>query len=159
MIMTKSINYEDVISKLDKEKDIISIVGCNTCIRVGGAGGPDKMKELAMKLRKDGYKVKDGFMLPDACMEPFLGVVSFSPEINTVIALSCTAGSSNVKRNYPNMKVIDTVEDIGLMIGDANKGLLKLQRPYKKYEHLKGNEYEICSDGKLMHTKQLHVEA
>mgnify|MGYP000892627333 CR=1 FL=1 len=159
MIMTKSLKYEDITGRLEKNKDIITIIGCNTCIRVGGAGGPEKMKELAMRLRKDGYKVKDGFMLPDACMEPYLATVKLSPEVNTVICLSCTAGSANVRRNYPGLKVIDTVDDIGLMIGDANKGVLKLQNPYKKYEHLKGNEYEMCSDGKLMPTKQLHVEA
>lgn len=158
MIMTKSFKYENITKKLDKEKDIISIIGCNTCIRVGGAGGPEKMRELALRLRKDGYNVKDGFMLPDACMEPYLITVSLSPEINTVIALSCSAGSSNIKRNYPGLKVIDTVDDIGLMIGDANKGLLKLQRPYKKYRDLKGNEYEMCSDGKIVPGKQLHVE-
>lgn len=147
MMMTKSLDYKDITSKLDKENDVITIIGCNDCIRVGGAGGPVKFKELAMKLKADGYNVKEGFLLPIACMEPYLFTIKLSHEVNTAIVLSCSAGWSNVKRNYPHLKVIQTVEDLGLMTGDADRGTLKLNMPYKKYNDLKNCEFVMGSDG------------
>lgn len=158
MVLVKSLNYDDIVKNLNKEEDVITIIGCNTCIRVSGAGGPDKMKELAMKLRNDGYNVLDGFMLPIACMEPYLFTASISPSVNTIIALSCSAGWSNMKRNMPHLKVIQTVDDIGLMIGDASKGVLKLLQPYEIHKDKIGNEYAMCSDGKLMAERQIPID-
>lgn len=148
MIFSKSLPYEDIVKNLDKEKDSITIVGCNTCIRVAGAGGPEKMKEMAQRLKKDGYNVKDGYMLPIACMEPYLMTAKFRPDVNTIVALCCTAGALNIKRNYPSMKVVETVDHVGLMVADANKGALKIAMPYEKYLGDLGKEYVIGSDGK-----------
>lgn len=159
MIFSNSLEYSKLTDQLDKEHDVISIIGCNTCIRVSGAGGPEKMKELALKLRNDGYHVVDGFMLPFGCMEPYLATVKLDHTVNTVVALACTAGVSNIKRNYPNLKVAETVKNIGLIVADANKGVLKIAMPYEKYKHQLGEEYPIGSDGKnKMPTKQIPIE-
>lgn len=158
MILTKSLDYENITKNLDKEKDVIAIIGCNTCIRVGGAGGPDKLKELAMKLKSDGYNVKEGIMLPIACMEPYLFTAKLANGVNTVISLSCSAGFSNMKRNFPGIKIIETVDDIGLMVADANKGVLKLLSPYEKYNDKLGKEYVICSDGKELQGENLPMD-
>lgn len=148
MIFSNSIKYEDLTSKLDKENDVITIIGCNTCIRVSGAGGPEKMKELALKLRKDGYNVKDGIMLPYACMEPYLAAIKIPHQINTIICLACTSGVSNLRRNYPELKIVETVDNIGLIVADTNKGVLKIAMPYEKHKHKLGYEYPLGSDGK-----------
>lgn len=158
MILTKSINYDDIVSNLDKEKDVIAIIGCNTCIRVSGAGGPDKMKELAMKLRKDGYNVKEGIMLPIACMEPYLFTAKLANGVNTIVALSCSAGFSNMQRNFKELKVIETVKDIGLMVADANKGLLKVISPYNEYKDKAGKEYAMCSDATELQGENLPLD-
>lgn len=158
MILTKSLSYEDITKNLNKEKDVIAIIGCNTCIRVAGAGGPEKLKDLAMKLRNDGYSVKEGFMLPIACMEPYLFTAKLANEVNTIISLSCSAGFSNIKRNYPEIKIIETVDDIGLMVADANKGILKLISPYEKYKDKTGSEYVICSDAKELEGENLPMD-
>lgn len=158
MILTKSLNYEDIIKKIDKEKDVIAIIGCNTCIRVSGAGGPEKLKELAMKLRSDGYNVKEGFMLPIACMEPYLFTAKLANGVNTIISLSCSAGFSNMKRNFSQIKVIETVKDMGLMVADANKGILKLISPYEKYRDKAGSEYVIGSDAKELLEENLPMD-
>lgn len=154
MLFSNSLEYEKITSNLDKENDIITIIGCNTCIRVSGAGGPDKMRELAMKLRNDGYNVKDGFMLPITCMEPYLFTVKLKPEVNTIVSLACTAGTSNIKRNFPDHKIVETVDNIGLIIADANKGVLKIAMPYKKHEDKLGAEYPLGSDGKNRMSKE-----
>lgn len=158
MILTKSLNYEDIIKNIDKEKDVIAIIGCNTCIRVSGAGGPEKLKELAVKLRSDGYNVKEGFMLPIACMEPYLFTAKLANGVNTIISLSCSAGLSNMKRNFSEIKVVETVEDIGLMVADPNKGILKLISPYEKYKDKAGSEYVIGSDGKELLGENLPMD-
>ncbi len=159
MLFSNSIKYKDLTDQLDKEHDMISIIGCNTCIRVSGAGGPEKMKELASKLKKDGYHIVDGFMLPFGCMEPYLAMVKLNHTVNTVIALSCTAGVSNLKRNYPKLKIVETVDNIGLIVADTNKGVLKIAMPYEKYKDQLGEEYPIGSDGKnKMPNKQIPIE-
>jgi hypothetical protein len=159
VIFSNSLEYKELIKQLDKENDVITVIGCNTCIRVSGAGGPEKMKELAIKLRKDGYKVKDGFMLPITCMEPYLATVKLSHEINTIVALACTAGVSNVKRNYSHLKIVETVDNVGLIVADANKGVVKVAMPYEKHMHKLGEEYPIGSDGKnKMPNKQIPIE-
>lgn len=159
MIFSNSLKYEELTSQLDKDNDVITIVGCNTCIRVSGAGGPDKMKELALKLRKDGYNVKDGFMLPIACMEPYLATLKLAQQTNTIVVLACTAGVSNIRRNYPHLKVVETVDNIGLIVADTNKGVVKVAMPYKNHKHKLGEEYPIGSDGKnKMPNKQIPIE-
>lgn len=159
MLFSNSLEYEKITSNLNKDKDVITIIGCNTCIRVSGAGGPDKMKELAMKLRQDGYNVKDGFMLPIACMEPYLFTIKLKPEVNTIVSLACIAGTSNIRRNLSDYKIIETVDNIGLIIADTNKGVLKIAMPYKKHEDKLGAEYPLGSDGKNRMAKaQIPVE-
>lgn len=158
MILTKSLDYENITKNLSKEDDIIAIIGCNTCIRVAGAGGPEKLKELAMKLKRDGYNVKEGFMLPIACMEPYLFTAKLANGVNTVISLACSAGYSNMKRNFPELKVIETVNDMGLMIADANKGILKLMSPYEKYKDKAGTEYGMCSDAEELEEENLPLD-
>lgn len=159
MIFSNSLEYEELTSGLNKDEDVITIVGCNTCIRVSGGGGPDKMRELALKLRKDGYNVKDGFMLPYACMEPYILTMKFANDVNTVVALTCTAGASNIRRNFPNMKVVETVDNIGLIITDTNKGVVKVAMPYEKHKDKLGAEYPIGSDGKnRMPNMQIPIE-
>ncbi len=159
MIFSNSLEYEELTSQLDRNSDVITIIGCNTCIRVSGAGGPDKMRELALKLREDGYNVKDGIMLPIACMEPYLVIVELSPEVNTVVSLACTAGVSNIRRNYPHIKVVETVDNIGLIVADTNKGIVKIAMPYERHSYKLGEEYPIGSDGKnKMEKEQIPIE-
>lgn len=159
MIFSNSLDYKELTKQLDKENDVITIVGCNTCIRVSGAGGPDKMKEVASKLKKDGYNVKDGFMLPIACMEPYLATMTLDNQVNTIVSLTCTAGVSNIRRNYPNLKLVETVDNIGLIVADTNKGVLKIAMPYDKHKDKIGQEYPIGSDGKnKMPNMQIPIE-
>lgn len=159
MIFSNSLEYKELTNQLDKETDVITIVGCNTCIRVSGAGGPAKMKELALKLKKDGYNLVDGFMLPIACMEPYLATIKLNHQVNTIVALTCTAGVSNLKRNYPNLKVVETVDNIGLIVADTNKGVIKIAMPYEKHKNKLGEEYPLGSDGKnKMPNMQIPIE-
>jgi len=156
VIFTKQREYEAITSELSKD-DTIALVSCNNCVRVAGTGGEEKMKELALRLRENGYNVRDGFLLTKACPQPYMGTVQLSPLVDTVIVLACTAGWSTANRVFPNRKVIRSLKDVGLLITDTDKGVVKIARAFGGYEDLKGKEFEIGT-GAPMDTQQIEVE-
>lgn len=156
MIFTKALKYEDIKKNIDKDNDVITIVGCETCVRVAGSGGEEKMKELAMSLRGEGYNVKDGFMVPTAC-NPKLFYAKLSKDVNTVISLACNAGFSNMERIFEECKIIEAIEDVGLMVTDTDKRIIKITMPYKNSEDKIGKEYETITGNKKDSDKGLPI--
>jgi len=146
MIFTRNIDIEDIKKELDKENDVIAIIGCETCVRVSGAGGDKKMRELARQLRDDGYKVKEGFMIPTACT-PHIFLIKPEKSVNTILSLACSAGTSNLEREFPNYRIVGTTEDIGLMVHDTHTETLTITMAYDGHEDEIGNTYE-ASTGK-----------
>lgn len=142
MIFTKALKYEDIKKELDKAHDIITIIGCETCVRVAGSGGEEKMKELAMKLRSEGFKVRDGFMIPSVCT-PKIFLAKLGEDVNTLLSLACSAGFSNLQRSYSEYKIVETTEDIGLMVTDSDKKMIKVTIPYAKHVDEAGQEYDF----------------
>lgn len=147
MIFTKALKYEDIKKNLDKDSDIITIIGCETCVRVAGSGGQEKMKELAINLRNEGYNVLDGFMVPSACT-PKIFLAKLNKDVNTIISLACCAGTSNLERCYSGYKIIETTEDIGLMVTDTDKEIIKVTMPYENHKDEIGNEYDFYTGNK-----------
>ena len=141
MIFTKAVSYEDILKELDKDTDSISLVGCETCVRVAGSGGQARMKKLAMQLRNDGYNVKDGFLVPTACT-PKVGFAKVGSDITTILSVACSAGTSNIRRFFPGCKVVETTVDVGLMIEDAKKETLEITMPYDAYKQEFGQTFE-----------------
>jgi len=144
MIFTKALEYEDIRKNIDKDNDVITIIGCETCVRVAGSGGQEKMKELAMQLRSDGYNVKDGFMVPTACT-PKIFLAKIGRGVNTILSLACEAGSANLERSYPEYKLVQTIKDVGLMVADTDKEVLKVTLPYKVDDNEVGKEYKTLT--------------
>jgi hypothetical protein len=157
MIFTKALPYNDIKQKLDKN-DVITIIGCETCVRAAGCGGKEKMRELALKLRKDGFNVIDGFMVPTVCTPKVL-FAKLNKNVNTVISLACSAGMSNIQRYFSNYKIIETTADIGLMVTDSDKNVLKVTMPYQDYKNEQGKEYTLCTGEKADSNKLLVMEA
>jgi hypothetical protein len=156
MIFTKALPYNDIKQNLDK-KDVITIIGCETCVRASGCGGEEKMKELALQLRKDGYNVVDGYMVPGSC-SPKVLFAKLGKNINTIISLACSAGMSNILRYYPKYKVVATTVDVGLMVSDSDKKSLKVTMPFENHEDEQGNEYELCTGEKMVPNHLLNKE-
>jgi hypothetical protein len=154
MIFTKALPYEQIKASLSKD-DRIMIIGCESCVRASGCGGAEKMKELALRLRKDGYQVIDGYMVPGSC-SPKVLFAKPGKSINTIISLACSAGGANIRRYYPGYKIVETTRDIGLMVTDSEKKVLKVTMPYRGSEDEKDNEYGLCT-GEKRETKQLLV--
>ena len=156
MIFTKPLKYEDITKNLDKENDIISLLGCETCVRVAGSGGQEVMKKLALKLREDGFNVKDGFLVPTAC-NPKIMFVKLDKDINTIVSLSCSAGSSNIIRTYPEYKLVQTSVDTGLMVTDTDKNIIKITMPYEDFNNEEGFEYETVTGKKTESNDNLPI--
>ena len=141
MIFSKIESYEDIIKKLDKKDDNIAIISCNSCARTCGNGGINKLNELGFRLIRDGYNVSEEAVVLYACSEPILRESKLNLEANTIIVLSCSAGWSCFTRNYPDKKVLQVTEDIGLVITDADREIFKVVMPYKGHESEMEKEY------------------
>lgn len=160
MIFSKIESYEDIIKKLDKKEDKIAIISCNTCARTCGNGGINKLNELGFRLIRDGYNVSDEAVVLYACSEPILREAKLKLDANTIIVLSCSAGWSCFTRNYPDKKVLQVTEDIGLVITDNDREIFKVVMPYKGHESEMGKEYRINTGEPLSGEKiKLRCEA
>ncbi|PVX27837.1 MAG: hypothetical protein CW716_00190, partial [Candidatus Bathyarchaeum sp.] len=74
-------------------------------------------------------------------------------DANTIIVLSCSAGWSCFTRNYPDKKVLQVTEDIGLVITDADREIFKVVMPYKGHESELGKEYRTNTGEPLVGKK------
>jgi hypothetical protein len=140
MIFTKAIKYENIVEKLEKESDVITIIGCETCTRVSGVCTDENIVSLAKKLTEDGYIVEGGYLVPEACTPKVL-FAKLNSKVNTIISFACGAGTSNLTRTFEDLKVIPASQDIGLMIEDSSKHILKVTVPYATHEDEYGKEY------------------
>lgn len=147
MIFTKAMEYEEIKKDLNKD-DTVTIVGCSMCARLSGSGGEEKMKELALKLREDGYDVKDGYMLAMVCSPKAL-YVKPNKGGTTLISLSCSAGTSNIKRYFADQKIIEATKDIGLAVTDTDKKITKVTLPYESCKEDDGKEYKLHTGEKM----------
>lgn len=147
MIFIKGRSYEEITKQLDRD-DVITLIGCQSCARSSGVSETDKMRELAFRLRADGYQVKDGYAISDICTPKVLHA-KLGKETNAVIALSCSAGVANLKRCFPGAKIVETTEDIGLAVTDTDKKVLRVTLPYESNKNERGKEYRLLTGEKL----------
>jgi len=134
MNATKPLKYEQIKEQLKKE-DNISIISCNTCVRLSETGGESKLKEMAMALRKDGFKVLDGYLITMPCQDHYMNNIHMSPLIDTIVMLCCTAGCSNASTLFPGKKVVTTLEDRGMIIVSPVKmkdGTVKMKKTWRR---------------------------
>ena len=155
MIFTKPLSYNEIKKELTKE-DVITMISCQACARASGSGGEENMRELALKLRSDGFNVKDGYTINAVCTPKVLQA-KLDKEVNTVITMSCSAGVSNVSRMLSVSKVVGTSTDIGLMTVNTNKKVLKVEMPYESSKDEKDKEYQMFS-GKALKNNDNKME-
>jgi len=143
MIFTKSLSYDEIKSNLDK-KDVISIISCSSCARVAGSGSEERMKDLAMHLRAEGYNVKEGFTINTVCT-PKVFQARLDGKVNTIITMGCTAGHTNVSNLFAGKKVITSSYDVGLMAADVKNETIHVAVPYEAHKDTKGKKFKMFS--------------
>ena len=126
MIITKLKPYARIKSQL-KKTDKIGIVSCNTCARMCETGGEKVMKELALKLKKDGFNVVDMDLIGFACDFDQLKKNELKGDITIVLA--CDSGVYNLRKLFSKRKIIDALNTIGLGAYD-HKGNISLVRKF-----------------------------
>ena len=126
MIITEPKPYGMLKSQLRKQ-DKIGIVACNSCARMCETGGEKAMKELAARLKKDGFDVVDMDLIGIACDFDQLKKQELNGEVTIVLA--CDAGVHNLKKLFPKRKIIAALETIGLGAWDE-KGNITLVRKF-----------------------------
>ncbi len=147
MIFIKSRSYEEITKQLN-QNDVVTLIGCQSCARSSGVSETDKMRELALRLRADGYKVKDGYAISDICTPKVL-YAKLGKDVSAVIVLSCSAGVANVKRYFQGVKIVETSEDIGLALADTDKKVMKVTLPYESNINERGKEYRLLTGDRL----------
>lgn len=127
MIITKSRPYKEIKKEL-KKSDKIGIISCNMCARICNTGGKKALNKLANKLKKDGYKVVDTDLIGTPCDRDQLQKDKLHGNVQVVLA--CDAGVYNLKKIFPNHKIIPALKTIGLGAHD-HKGNINLIKEFK----------------------------
>ena len=128
MIVTKTKPYSKIKSQL-KKSDRIGIISCNACARMCNTGGEKRMKELAKKLKKDGFNIVDMDLIGTPCNFDLLNKTQLHGNVQVVLA--CDAGVYNLKKLFPKHKIIAALETLGVGAFD-NKGKITLVKRFKK---------------------------
>lgn len=122
MNRTRALKLDVIKENLDKDNDLITLISCNTCVRLAKTGGREKMRQLSEKLREEGYRVKDGFLVTVPCWDHCLENVKIQPDINTIIVLGCSCASANIKTHFPGRKIVSAIMDRGTVVMDPETG-------------------------------------
>ncbi len=128
MIVTKTKPYSKIKSQL-KKSDRIGIISCNACARMCNTGGEKRMKELAKKLKRDGFNIVDMDLIGTPCNFSLLNKSQLHG--NVQIALACDAGVYNLKKLFPKHRIIAALETLGVGVYDS-KGKVTLVKKFKK---------------------------
>ena len=117
MIVTEFKPYGMIKAKL-KKSDRIGIISCNTCVKMCETGGSKQMKQMAKRLKKDGFKVVDTKLTGASCHQE--DVKKTKIKGNTVIVMACDAGVYNAKKIFPKKKTLAALDTVGLGSWDKN---------------------------------------
>ena len=122
MNRTRALKLDVIKEHLDKDADTITLISCNTCVRLAKTGGRQKMAQMAEKLREEGYQVRDGFLVTVPCWDHCMENVKIQPDINTIIVLGCSCAYANIKIHFPDRKIVSAIMDRGTVVQDPETG-------------------------------------
>jgi len=122
MNRTRALKLDVIKEHLDKDADTITLISCNTCVRLAKTGGRQKMAQMAEKLREEGYRVRDGFLVTVPCWDHCMENVKIQPDINTIIVLGCSCAYANIKTHFPDRKIVSAIMDRGTVVQDPQTG-------------------------------------
>jgi hypothetical protein len=125
MIVTSCKPYGVVRGMLKKWKKI-GIASCNSCARACETGGKEKMDELALRLRQDGFNVVDTELLPMACNVDAAKKPNYQADY--LIALACDSGVCTLQSLFPGKVVVPALDTIGLGARDVQGNIFIMRK-------------------------------
>lgn len=129
MNKTRPKKYNEITNEIDKEKDIISVVSCNTCTRLSNTGGETKLLMMAKRLKRDGYNVVDAFLITMPCVDFYIENLNINSAVNTLVMLACSCGCANAKVHFPNKKIVPALDDRGTLVVEKETKTKKWRVP------------------------------
>jgi ferredoxin len=100
MIITEKKEYKKILESL-KGMDDIYVVGCGRCATSCSTGGEEQVKEMAVKLEKDGKSISGSFVIEAPCDERLVNRFarderSKIEKADALLVLGCGAGVQTV---------------------------------------------------------------
>lgn len=129
IVSLRKFTYDELVSKLSKDDRII-LFSCGTCIKFCDIGGRDRMKQLAEKLRADGYNVIREELSGVACMLDLVelrgtdeATAETFKEATVIIPLTCEDGWDVINYAFPHANVISVTKTVGLGVFSTDNGM------------------------------------
>lgn len=136
MIFIKLRDTDQINEKLSGNEHLV-LVACQSCARASGCTGIGTVKGVAKKLKASSV---EGFLMPSVCSPISHQVRAKVGDV--IVSFACSAGTSNLKRIYPNNKVVEATQDVGLMVVDTERRWLRVAMPMTADLSEKNKEYE-----------------
>ena len=111
MVITEFKSFEDIKSQI-KTKNSIAIISCLICAKECKTGGKEAMENFAEKLERNGFHVNEKIPVGAVCRFKSLNEIEINSDI--LIILSCSAGAKNAKKAFPEKKILEALETIGI---------------------------------------------
>lgn len=133
----RTMSYDELKGVLGKD-DRIVIWSCDTCAKAShGFGGEGAMKDLAARLRNDGYDVRREELMVASCYydgirarkEQWIASGEYD-EIDVIIPLACQEARAAMTILFPDKTIIDDSRTAGLGVLDEN-GVCILTDPFE----------------------------
>ena len=125
MIVTKAFPYS-MIKKQLKKSDRIGVISCNACAKLCGTGGEEIMIQLSEKLKKDGFNIVDLDLIGTPCNYDLLNKSQLHG--NVQVLLACDAGLYNLKKLFPNHKIISANKTLGIGVHDKGRNVTLVKK-------------------------------
>ena len=133
----RTMTYDELKGLIEKGARI-AVWSCNTCAKAShGFGGGESMKELASRLRSDGFDVRKEELMPASCYYDGIRVRKEKwvadgeyDEIDVIIPLACQEARAAMTELFPDKKIVDDSRTAGLgVLNDS--GVCVLTDPFE----------------------------
>ena len=126
--LLKAKPYKTIKFQLEQE-DKICIALCKDCPSISGLGN-EKAKQVLKKLEKNGFNVDGVYSVHLGCLYDHVKNQK-NLKGKTILVWGCDSYVYNLKRLFPQQKVIPTLITLGLIAWDA-KGKVHVVKEYKQ---------------------------
>jgi hypothetical protein len=117
MIVTEQKPFEAVVGGLPANSRVV-VVSCNSCTRIMGTGGKEKMTEFAQRLKDKGFVVEQQVLVPVCCNTEM--VKRITVEAEHIVVLACDAGVYNLRQRFPKKNIVAALETLGIGVWGPN---------------------------------------
>lgn len=149
-VMTRPRPMDDVVADLDRSQPI-TVISCNNCTRVSGAGGEAVLGPFSRELRSRGFRVEQEVLITNPCSRGYFEDLELAPATQAVVLMACRGAQSGFISLHPDLRMVPATETMGLFVVSKADGVVKLMAPFPDFAHLKGAEFTIgkVGDGPL----------